>query len=303
MKKVILSLAIVLGILSCNTNQSPQKEEGKILIVATTSIIKDALENILTDDFQVVSLMGIGVDPHVYKPSGKDVKLLKNADLVVYNGLALEGKMEDVLEKLAQEKTVINLSSAIPQDRLIFASDMVEVYDPHFWFDLEIWATCVEYLSIKISDQFAQHKEAIEKNALIYSNKLLVKDKEIEELVNNWQSEHRYVVTAHDALSYYAKRYGIKMMSLQGSSTVSEFGIKDLNEMIAFLIENNIGIVYPENITNDQSLKALINGCKARGHDVKMGSGFFSDAVGPQGSGGTNLLEMIDFNTKAIISH
>ena len=303
MKKLVSLLAISFLLGACNHNEVTENQSDKILIVATTSIIKDALDNIVTDDFEVVSLMGIGVDPHVYKPSGKDVKLLKAAQVVVYNGLALEGKMEDVLEKLASEKKVINLSKAIPNERLIDASDIVDVYDPHFWFDLELWAFAVKMLNKELGEQFPDYAQLFGEKAALYVETLMAKDKEIQESIKNWQSEHRYVITAHDALSYYAERYGINIASLQGSSTSAEFGIKDLKEMIEFVIEKNIRVVYPENITNDNALKALINGCKARGHEVELGPGFFSDAIGEAGSGGENLLEMIDFNTQAIVSY
>ena len=135
MKKLILLSIITLVFFSCNDTT---KDNGKLNIVTTTTMITDLVKNIGKDSINVNGLMGSGVDPHLYKASEGDVTKLVNADIIFYNGLHLEGKLVEVFEKMENStKTPIALGEDIDKKTLIGSDYFASNYDPHVWFNIE----------------------------------------------------------------------------------------------------------------------------------------------------------------------
>ena len=132
----ILLVILPLLLLSFACKFDNPEERTKPQIVATTSILADGIRNLVGDNADVVSLMPAGVDPHLYKASVRDLDLLQNADLVIYHGLFLEGKMTEIFEKLAFSQNLINVSEMIPKDRLLRSGPEAHSVDPHIWFDV-----------------------------------------------------------------------------------------------------------------------------------------------------------------------
>ena len=127
--------------IGCTTKESTKS--GKIVVVTTTGMIKDAVLNVAGPRAEVISLMGAGVDPHLYKATQGDVEKLTTADIVFYNGLHLEGKMGDVLEKLSHTKPVVAVASEIPDSLLRAVPGFQGTHDPHIWFDVKLWENAV----------------------------------------------------------------------------------------------------------------------------------------------------------------
>ena len=142
MKKTTLfyCLALILIASGCNSSTpSATESTGKLKIVTTTGMIADALERIVGEEAEVVALMRPGVDPHLYKATQGDLKQLTEADAIFFNGLHLEGKMGEVLEKLGRLKPVVAVADQLPEDQLINSSDYANAFDPHVWFDVSLW--------------------------------------------------------------------------------------------------------------------------------------------------------------------
>ncbi|MGE3802824.1 MAG: metal ABC transporter solute-binding protein, Zn/Mn family, partial [Candidatus Kapaibacterium sp.] len=131
---LFLSLLIVSGCGGEEGESGDQSGEKKLKVVATTGMIADAAENILGDRAEVIGLMGPGVDPHLYKASQNDLKLLTDADIILYNGLHLEGKMAEVLEKLSSRKPVIAVGDYVDPSLRRSPPEFKGAYDPHIWF-------------------------------------------------------------------------------------------------------------------------------------------------------------------------
>src|SRR5690606_498537 len=139
----LILLFLVLAACKFDSKELRQKPR----IVATTSILADLIRNIVGDQAEVVALMPAGVDPHLYKASVRDLDLLTNADLVIYHGLFLEGKMTEIFEKLSHSQTLINISDGLPKDRLLRSGPESHSVDPHIWFDVNLWSMALEYTS------------------------------------------------------------------------------------------------------------------------------------------------------------
>jgi manganese/zinc/iron transport system substrate-binding protein len=191
--------------------------EPSIDVLCTTSVVADAARQLLPEEISVQALMQSNIDPHSYKPVESDVAKLSNAGVILHNGLHLEGKMTDILEKVGQQKPVYAMSSALQ------SHDLIEVgpntYDPHIWFDLQLWNRCVGELALFLKGEFPQHSAAIESNAMDYFSELVAAHDEFVLAINEVPDSVRALVTAHDAFSYFGRAYGIEVHGLQGIST------------------------------------------------------------------------------------
>ncbi|MCC5918553.1 MAG: zinc ABC transporter substrate-binding protein [Cryomorphaceae bacterium] len=302
--KFIILAGLTLGIASCAQNtaedETTKKELGNT-ILTTTSLLKDLVQEIAGNDFDVSALMGAGVDPHLYKPTRSDIKRLREADVVVFNGIHLEGRMSEIKTQVAKEAHVITASDAFDAANLINSTDFEDGQDPHFWFDLSLWVDVTNKISQELGALYPENQEVFEKNAMAYVRKLKNLHVEIMELVKEIPEENRILVTSHDALSYFARTYGFQVKSLQGSSTSAEFGVKDVKEMVDFIVENKIPAIFPENIVSNQALEALIKGCEKRGYTVKLADELYSDALGEDGGPADTFIGMYRENINTIV--
>ncbi len=144
-------LVLSISLVGCGNNKEKVNENGNLNIVSTTTIIGDAVEAIGGDKINLEVLMGPGIDPHLYKASAGDMNKMQNADLIIYNGLHLEGKMSDVLEQMEKSsKNTYAAADIIDGSKLIQSEDFEGAYDPpHIWFDVELWIEVVKGIEEK----------------------------------------------------------------------------------------------------------------------------------------------------------
>src|SRR5690606_14897745 len=172
MKNLLHILPLLLLCFACKFDNP--EERSKPQIVATTSILADGIRNLVGDNADVVSLMPAGVDPHLYKASVRDLDLLQNADMVIYHGLFLEGKMTEIFEKLAFSQNLINLSEDISQDLLLRSGPEAHSVDPHIWFDVSLWSKALAHGSDEIIEWQPTWKESVSQNTTSYLAKLAI---------------------------------------------------------------------------------------------------------------------------------
>jgi manganese/zinc/iron transport system substrate-binding protein len=305
MKKIVYLL--VLFTIACGQPEEKQttteeKAPEPLKIVVTTNILGDMVTNIVKDKAQVTVLMGAGVDPHLYKATQNDIQSLMDADIIVYNGLHLEGKMGEVFEKVKGNKKVIAASDGIDPSLLINSSQFKGAQDPHIWFDATIWSTACEYVTQQIASEDSINAEKITSQGLSYANNLLAIDTWIKNKINELPEDKRILITAHDAFGYFGKAYNVQVKGLQGISTLSEYGLKDVTDMVDFIQKNKVKAVFVETSVNQKSMEAVIEGCQAKGYDLKIGANLYSDAMGEKGSLGGTYLGMIKYNVSSIVS-
>ena len=296
-------LILLLLIIGCTeTNQKNIRPQ----IVCTTGMIADAVQNICGNWADVTSLMGAGVDPHLYKASQGDTEKLSNADLIVYNGLHLEGKMEAVLKKLAARKKVIPLgeylspATLLPTGNAAPSFEQAGSIDPHIWMDLQLWKTALEKLHSDLMLQFPEHKEEIATNFKRYAQSIDSTHNEMVELIKAIPANQRLMITSHDAFRYFGRAYSIEVKGLQGISTVSELGLQDITQMVNLLSIRKINAVFVESSVSDKAISSVIEGCEAKGHQLKKGGTLFSDAPGNSGTPEASYCGMMLHNARTI---
>ena len=290
-------LALLLFVTACSS--SNQQKEG-LVIVCTTGIIADCISEIVQENATVVSLMGPGVDPHLYKASQGDLIKLSEADVVIYNGLHLEGKMGQVLENAAKSKEVISVGDFANDQDLKKVGDGSSLRDPHIWFNPELWMFCMEGVVEEL--QLIKGLEGVGARFEEYRKEVLAMHETMTELLNaELDSSERVLITSHDAFSYFGDAYGFEVRGLQGISTAAEFGIKDVTELIDFVIELKLKAVFIETSVSDRNLKAVVEGAEARGYDIKLGGALYSDALGDAEGPAGSYIGMIKANIQTII--
>ncbi|MEQ8624329.1 MAG: zinc ABC transporter substrate-binding protein [Vicingaceae bacterium] len=300
MKKVLTLTLLIISVVACQQKKQ-SKSEGPIKIVCTTGMLGDAVENIVGDKASVITLMGSGVDPHLYKATQGDLKNLSNADVIVYNGLHLEGKMGEIFEKLENRKKIIVAAGGISNNELINNTDFQGAHDPHIWFDVNLWSKAVDHISRELAAFDSSSAETYAVNTKKYVAQLAEVDKYVERSILTIDSSRRVLVTAHDAFSYFGKAYNMQVKGLQGISTASEYGLKDVSNLVDFITERKIKAVFVESSVSDRSLNAVVEGCKSRGHNLRIGGTLFSDAMGENGTVEGTYIGMVKHNVKVIV--
>lgn len=282
----------------------PDTEAGggaKFKIVTTTGMVTDIVEVVAGDRGEVTGLVGEGVDPHLFTAGTDDVKKLLSADIVFFSGLLLEGKITGDLEKVREKgKPVIEVTTAIDESYLRSPPEFEGHPDPHVWMDVSAWSKCVAVVTKAMSDLDPENKAEYEKNAAGYVKKLADLDTYVKERVATIPESQRYLITAHDAFGYFAKAYGIKVKAIQGISTQTEAGITDVNNLIDFIVENKVPSIFVESSVSDKNIKAVIEGCAAKGHTLEIGGELYSDAMGPPGTYEGTYIGMMDHNATTV---
>ncbi|MFE4351841.1 metal ABC transporter solute-binding protein, Zn/Mn family [Peribacillus butanolivorans] len=294
-------LAAVIILAGCGNDTTEQgKGNSKLNVVATTGMIGDLVENIGGKHVEVTSLMGPGVDPHLYKATQGDVKTLDSADMIFYNGVHLEGKMTDIFEMMSKDKPTIAVTEDFKEEQLRKVS--ATEHDPHVWFDVKLWMVAAEAVKKELIANDPDHEASYLKNYEAYVLQLKELDKYVQGEINKIPEDQRVLVTAHDAFGYYGKSYGLEVRGLQGINTLSEYGSKDVTDMRNYLVKNKIKAIFIESSVPRKAIEAVIEGAEKQGHKVKIGGELFSDAMGEKGTEEGTYIGMVRHNTDTIVN-
>ncbi|MCM3785950.1 zinc ABC transporter substrate-binding protein [Neobacillus mesonae] len=285
---------------SSESNSSSAND--KLQITTTTGMIADAAREVGGELVEVTGLMGPGVDPHLYKASQGDIQKLESADVILYNGLHLEGKMSDILINIGKAKPVIQVTKDIPESELLMVpyGDSEEA-DPHIWFDVEKWIQVTDTIRNALIEEDPDNTAAYNEQADAYIEELKTLHDEVKTQIASIPEQSRVLVTAHDAFGYYGEAYGIEVMGLQGISTSAEAGASDVSLLRDFLVENKIKAVFVESSISPKAMEAIVEGAKEKGHTVTIGGELFSDAMGPEGTEEGTYIGMVRHNTTTIV--
>jgi len=297
----VLLMAISL-LAACNANRENDATTGdeQLYIVTTTGMIEDAVLHITGNRAKVEALMGPGVDPHLYTQG--DLRKLSAADVIFYNGLHLEGKMGEVLEKLGHQKPVIAVAEAIPESRLLLAPGSMDAFDPHVWFDVSLWQLVVSAVGSHLQELDASNGDFYAANTQHYRQTLDTLHRFVRQSIQSIPAAQRVLITAHDAFEYFGKAYGIEVKGLQGISTVSDFGLKDITGLVDFIGQHRIKAVFVESSVPKRAIEAVVEGCHNKGHEVQIGGTLFSDAMGPEGTFEGTYVGMVTTNVNTIVA-
>lgn len=293
--RLLLICTLTVGILAgCQTQQDPST--SKLNVVATTGMLADLTTNICGEHCEVTALMGPGVDPHLYKPTAGDLEKIQSADLVVFGGLHLEGRMTEILESLGEKS--FSAGEAIPKN-LILSTDGQP--DPHIWHNPTLWQEVGTALAKKLTDMRGKSISMhVVNNWKAYQSELKALDTEVENTLQQVPEKSRIIVTAHDAFEYYGKRYNFQVLGIQGTNTVTEASAQSIVQLADTIASKKIKAIFVETSVNPATIRALQKAVQDRNWEVKIGGELYSDALGASGTPESSYTGMIRHNTNTI---
>jgi manganese/zinc/iron transport system substrate-binding protein len=278
--------------------------EERLRVVATTTQAADLVRVIGGERAALTALMGGGVDPHLYKPTESDIAAMNAAQLVVYNGLNLEGQFETVFKALGQRAVrTYALSEPVVQAGFIL-EEAAGVPDPHFWFDPRNWILAAQGLAEVLAETDAANADFYRANAAAYIAQL--------ETLYAWAAAamtaesipeaKRILVTSHDAFQYFGDAFGWQVRGIQGISTAAEASVSDIQAVAELVVSEGISVIFVESSVPRATVEAVIAAARARGAEVRLGvRELYSDAMdAPDAFGGT-YIEMIVHNVVTVL--
>ncbi len=296
-------LLLLVFTFSCHDQGNPEPGDAKIKVVSTTGMINDIVKNLAGDLVESEALMGPGVDPHLYKATARDVRTLSDADIIFYNGLLLEGKMSDIFETMERRGiTTVAVAESIPESELMDSKDYPGNFDPHVWFDVNLWKIAAERVRETLIKYDKKNTEIYSKNADNYFNLLDKLHSYVSEKTKSVPTQKRVMITAHDAFNYFGKGYGFEVIGIQGISTDTEASTSDIRKLADLIVERKIPAIFIESSVSPKSIQALKAAVSSKGHEVKIGGSLYSDAMGDPGTAEGTYVGMFRHNVDTIIS-
>lgn len=277
--------------------------ERKIRVVTTIGMITDVVEQVGGERVSVTGLMGPGIDPHLYKASAGDVERLSEADIVMYNGLHLEAKMGEILEKMGNIGVkAVGAAEDIDKSRLLQPEAFEGYYDPHIWFDVSLWMEVVEVIRDTLIEIDPGSTELYTANAEAYLQELAALHAYVKEQAARVPEEQRVIITAHDAFNYFGLAYGFEVLGLQGISTADEAGTGDVQDLTTFIAERGIPAIFVESSVPARNIEAVQAAVRDKGFEVTIGGELFSDAMGDEGTVEGTYIGMVRHNVDTIVA-
>lgn len=278
--KAVFALS-VFGLTQCNKKADIWQSEDKVKVVATSTMVTDLVQQVGGDHVEVIGMMKAGVDPHSYDQTASDVAAMNTADVIFYNGLHLEGHVQEGLEKRAAKgDNVYAVTQNMSKEELIQPEEEFESYaDPHVWGDPELWTKAIDVVVEGLSKEDPGHAEAFKKNGEAYRAQLLELKAWSEKRIAEVPQDQRVLVTSHDAFFYFARAYDFEVKGLQGLSTENTSGVKDVEDLISFIKERQLKTIFPESSVNKKGIETVASKAGVALSEEEL----FSDAMGEPG--------------------
>jgi len=295
---LLIAFCLALSLVAPSTG-ADYKGKYPYKVGTTVGMIADIVKQVAGDKARVTNVIGTGVDPHLFNPTRSDVAVLLKSNIVFYAGLLLEGQMTDILVKISRKRPVFAVTELL-SDSYLIQDTATNHSDPHVWMDVRGWIKAVEVVADALTQFDPGNDEYYKINAADYLSKLERLDEYAKKVIGSIPTGQKIMITAHDAFRYMGRAYGIEVMGIQGLSTESEAGLKDINRIVDTLVQRKIPAVFVESSVSDKNVRALLEGANSRGREVKIGGELFSDAMGKSGTYEGTYIGMIDHNATTI---
>lgn len=270
-------------------------------VTCTVGMVADIVRQVAGDKAEVENIIGEGVDPHLYSATRSDLGRLRRADAIIYSGLMLEGKMTDSLIKIGRRRPVYAVTERLDEKNLLSPKEFKGHHDPHVWMNAALWKECSETVAVVLGEFDSANSKYYHSNYMRYAKELDQLHAYAKKTVATIPEKSRVLVTAHDAFNYFGRAYGIEVRGIQGISTESEAGIKDINRLVDMIVERDIKAVFVETSVSEKNVRALVEGAAEKGKIVKIGGYLFSDAMGKPGTYEGTYIGMIDHNVTTVV--
>lgn len=296
-RRLLLSAAAVLAL----SMPAGSRAAEPLPVVASFSILGDLVAQVAGPDAVVKTLVGPDGDAHVYQPTPNDAKAVAAARLIFVNGLGFEGWMNRLRKSSGTKGELVTVTAGISPraaDKHDHGNDHGHGNtDPHVWQNVAHVQTMVTNIAAALAAADPAHADAYKTRAAAYRDTLGALDADIRAQIQALAPAQRRVITSHDAFGYYGAAYGISFLAPQGMNTESEASAKDVAKLIAQMRKQKIKAVFVENISDPRLTQQL-----AKEAGTAVGGELYSDALSPQGGPAATYLDLMRFNTGALVA-
>ena len=291
MRLVLLCCVFVLSWLST-------AQADKVRAVATISIIGDVVRNVAGDAIDLTVFVGPDGDAHEFEPTSEDIVILSKADILFENNLHLEHWLDKIFAASASKaKRVVVSAGVVP---LTLENNPLET-DPHAWQDVANVVVYVQNVRDALSALDPAHKATFETNAAGYIAQLKGLDQWVQAQLALVPAEHRNLVTNHDALGYFARRYGFRIIGAVIPSATTEAAdpsARATARLLEIIKANGVHAIFPENMANARIARSISDEA-----GIVVAPGLYTDALGVRGSDGETYIRMIRHNVGVVLEY
>ena len=275
--------------------------DRRVRVTTTTNFITDLAREIGGERVEVTGLMGPGVDPHLFKASAGDISTLRDADVILYGGLQLEGKMGDLLSELEERQPTVAVTRDIPRSELLQPPQgAAEQYDPHVWFDVAKWKLAARTTAAELKRIDPGSARLYDSNLKEYERELEQTDAYVRRRIEEIPRSRRVLVTSHDAFEYFGRRYGMKVAAIQGISTASEATTADVGRISTLIARRGVRAAFIESSVPRQTVEAVLAAARRQGAKATIGGELYADAAGEEGTPEGTYVGMVRANADTI---
>jgi ABC-type Zn uptake system ZnuABC Zn-binding protein ZnuA len=292
---LIATLVLALAAAACGEEDNAGGAGDRITVVATTTQAADLVRNVGGDRVEVVGLLAANTDPHDYEPRPRDAQALADAELIVRSGGELDAWLQPTIEGAGSDAPVLTLIDAV---RTLEREDAEHGVDPHWWQDPRNAVLAVGAIRDALLAADPAGAAAYRQQAGRYAARLRALDRAVQACLDGVPEARRKLVTTHDALGYYARRYGIEVIGtvIPSLTTEAQPSAGDTAELVRTIRAAGVTAIFAESSVSPKVEQAI-----AREAGARVGKALWADSLGPSGSGGETYARSIAANTRALL--
>ena len=289
-------IAVLFFSVSIHTTSS----QANIKIVATTTIVADAVSQVTGNLAEVTAIMPPGSDPHEYTPTPSNVETINNAQHVFF--LGAEESLSYLLTNLENNGQATSLIEILNQTQLIGGSEGTDPHghgaiNPHFWMDVKLFEQAVVGINETLSQLYPNYVSIFSHNTASYLQQLEKLDSYIHSQVSKLSAAQRYLITQHASMAYFARAYNFTAATLQGISTEAQSSVQNINNLASFIVKHQIPVVFSEDSSDPNNLEAVLDSVRSQGQPAVMAGKLYVASVRYRGD---TYIDMMTYNTDLI---
>jgi zinc/manganese transport system substrate-binding protein len=291
-RSVVKTPVLILALISSSSLAAPIK------VATSFSILEDIVQNVGGKLVNITNFVPRNGDAHTYQPTTQDVRALGDAKIVFVNGLGLDGWFEKLAKNAASKAKIVTLSNAIKTQKISVGDETGEI-DPHMWWNLQNTITYTKKIATTLQQADPKNSGLYKKNAATYIKTLQSLDAWTKLEVQKISVNNRVLVTNHDALGYFATRYGFKILGtiIPSGGTEREPSAKETAKLIDAIKANKVRALFTENTVNPKLANAISSDT-----GVKIAPPLYTDSLGLIGSSGESFVKAFRYNVTTIVN-